>query len=150
MVSENSIELRIDGPPRGKERPRLGRGRIYTPQQTMLAEARIRDAWTEHGRRRIDGAVVLDVTVVLERPQAHYRVSGALAAAGERAPHPTRKPDLDNVIKLCADALNKLAYRDDADIVHAWAVKRWANPGETEHTIIRVRPMANPLRAVAA
>ena len=28
-----------------------------------------------------------------------------------------KKPDADNIIKVVADALNKVAYRDDADLV---------------------------------
>ena len=30
---------------------------------------------------------------------------------------PVKKPDADNIIKVVADSLNKVAYRDDADIV---------------------------------
>lgn len=36
-------------------------------------------------------------------------ISGALL--------PTKKPDLDNVAKIVCDALNGVAYKDDAQIV---------------------------------
>jgi Holliday junction resolvase RusA-like endonuclease len=30
---------------------------------------------------------------------------------------PVKKPDVDNIIKVVADSLNQVAYRDDADLV---------------------------------
>lgn len=30
---------------------------------------------------------------------------------------PTKKPDMDNVVKVIADSLNTIAYRDDTQIV---------------------------------
>ncbi len=30
---------------------------------------------------------------------------------------PTKKPDMDNIVKIIADALNRIAYKDDAQIV---------------------------------
>lgn len=147
------IELRIDGQPRGKDRPRLGRGgRVYTPSATVLAEGRIRGAWLEAGSPRLpDGPVQMTVIAALERPKNHWRRDGTLSAAGERSAAPTRKPDVDNLVKLIADSLNRLAYRDDAEIVDCRVVKRWCNPGETEHTLIRVSEWGIPtLTAVAA
>lgn len=32
---------------------------------------------------------------------------------------PTKKPDMDNVVKIIADSLNNLAYYDDTQIVEA-------------------------------
>ncbi|MEI3450518.1 MAG: RusA family crossover junction endodeoxyribonuclease [Blautia massiliensis (ex Durand et al. 2017)] len=29
---------------------------------------------------------------------------------------PTKKPDMDNVVKIIADSLNQVAYRDDTQI----------------------------------
>ena len=39
------------------------------------------------------------------------------AAMAEGLIRPVKKPDADNIIKVVADALNKVAYRDDADLV---------------------------------
>lgn len=147
------IVLRIDGKPVGKGRPRFANGRVYTDKLTSSAEARVWFAWHQAGRPRLsDGPIAFLVTQVVTRPQSHWRKDGTLSAEGERRPWPIgRKPDFDNALKLLADALNGCAYRDDVDIVHSWYVRRWANPGETEHTEIVIRPMAEPPRlAVAA
>lgn len=46
-------------------------------------------------------------------------ISGAL--------FPMKKPDLDNVMKIMCDALNGIAYKDDAQIVNAKICKRWSS-----------------------
>lgn len=135
------IELRIDGEPRGKGRPRFGKGaRVYTDSKTVLAEGRIRGAWLEAGQPRLPDTAAVSVTVIvaLERPRGHWLASGDLNAAGRRSQAPTKKPDADNVLKLVLDALNRLAYRDDSQVVDARVVKYWCAPGETEHTLIRL------------
>lgn len=147
------IELRIDGQPRGKGRPRFSPqgGRVYTDSATVLAEGRIRGAWLEAGSPRLpDGPVRMTVIAALERPKNHWRRGGTLSAAGQRSAAPTRKPDLDNLVKLIADSLNRLAYRDDADIVDCRIVKRWCNPGESEHTVVWVSEWGASTIAAAA
>lgn len=146
------IVLRIDGTPKGKGRPRFSRqaGRTYTPVETTRAENRVQLAWLNAGRPRVDGPIDLHLELVVERPAAHWRVDGTLGAAGVRQPLPVRKPDIDNALKLVMDALNGCAYRDDVDVVHARVVRRWANPGEHEHSTIRIQPAATPeLRSAA-
>ncbi|HEX6024381.1 MAG TPA: RusA family crossover junction endodeoxyribonuclease [Solirubrobacter sp.] len=146
------IELRVDGPPTGKGRPRFNTktGKTYTPASTVQAEGRIKGAFLEARGRLIEGPVTLEVEAAFKRPENHWRKSGDLSASGLRSAWPSRTPDVDNILKLASDALNRLAFTDDALIAHAWVVKRWCNPGEVEHTLIRVRPMPAPLRAVAA
>jgi Holliday junction resolvase RusA-like endonuclease len=150
-VPVNTITLRIDGPPRGKGRPRFSRasGRAYTDHQTQTAEQRVQGAWVHAGRPRIDGPLAMTVEVVLERPGSHRKRNGELSAAGKRSPHPTRRPDFDNVAKLIADSLNRCAYSDDAAIVDCRIVKRWGERGEYEHTLVTLRALVAD-EAVAA
>jgi len=39
---------------------------------------------------------------------------------------PTSKPDGDNNLKLVQDALNEIVWRDDAQVVDARVIKRYA------------------------
>jgi Holliday junction resolvase RusA-like endonuclease len=137
-----SVELVMEGKPEGKARPRLGRGgHVYTPKPTKLAEGRIIDAWTNAGSPRLEGAIHLSVSLVVARAQDHYKRNGALSAKGARLPYPTgRKPDLDNAVKLCMDALNRRLYRDDVDVVELNALRYWSDDG-WERTIIRAWPL---------
>lgn len=135
--------LVVHGTPVGKGRPRFVRatGRTYTPDQTVSAENAIRDVWINTGRTRCaDGPLEIIVTLWLNRPQGHYKRDGTLSAAGQRSPRPTKRPDLDNSLKLCCDALNGLAYRDDAQITDATVHKLWCYPNETPRTVIELYP----------
>lgn len=147
----DEIVLTIDGTPAGKGRPRFGNGRVFTDAKTESAEARVLIAWHNAGQPRLpDGPIQFLVTQVVARPKGHWKTDGTLGAAGQRKPWPDgRKPDFDNALKLLADALNGSAYRDDVDIVHSWYVRRWAHPGEHEHTVIVIRPMGAGLEAAA-
>ena len=40
---------------------------------------------------------------------------------------PTKKPDFDNIAKIICDALNGIAYKDDASIVSAIVEKYYAD-----------------------
>jgi Holliday junction resolvase RusA-like endonuclease len=145
-VTDDAIRLTVFGEPHGKDRPRFDprTGRTYTPTATVRAEQHIIAAWLEAGRPVLDGPLRLSIEVALQRPQGHWLRDGSLSAAGSRTPWPTRRPDVDNLIKLIADALNGRAYRDDALIVEARIVRRWCNPGELEHTSIVITPMPMP------
>lgn len=136
-----SYTLIVPGEPTGKGRPRFSRasGRAITPAATRFAENRVYLSWFEAGQPRIaDGPIAIDVEAVLTRPRGHYRQDGSLNPAGQRSVFPTKTPDVDNLLKLVADALNGNGYRDDAQIVYAAVIKRWAKPDEPAHTHIVV------------
>lgn len=146
------VTLTIPGLPRGKDRPRFDprTKRTYTPRRTVVAERAIQDAWVQAGRPRFpDVALRMTVTTRVQRPRAHLRADGErLSAAGLRHPVPTGRPDLDNVLKLVADGLNGLAYRDDALIAEAVVRREWADWPETVVTIEVVDALAEDVEPV--
>lgn len=96
------LVVRVEGPPRGKERPRFGGAgrRPVTAGQTREWEERARYfARREAGTNRwaFQASDRFDVDVL------------ACFASGVR-------PDLDNVAKACLDALNGVAYPDDRKV----------------------------------
>lgn len=147
------IDLTIPGAPTGKGRPRFTKqGRTFTDANTRRAEDRVYSAWMQAGQPRLpDGPVHATVEMALARPNGHYKRDGMLSAAGLRSEYPTKKPDCDNVAKLVCDSLNGCAYRDDAHVVRLLVIKRWANPGEDEHTRVWLDALSVPgVQAVAA
>ena len=65
------------------------------------------------GRVRVAGVpVVLDVRFWFPVPKSYMRKRRPVP----EAPH-TSKPDLDNLLKLVKDALNGVAWSDDAQVV---------------------------------
>jgi Holliday junction resolvase RusA-like endonuclease len=141
------IDFTVPGVARGKGRPRFVRatGRTYTDKPTVEAEQAVVDAWEEAGGVRLkDGPCKLELMVVMERPKVHWCKNGTLSKAGSRSGWPVRKPDLDNIQKLVCDALNGHAYKDDSQVVHVVAWKRWANAEEPAHTWVRLFPLTLP------
>lgn len=146
------IEFTVPGTPQGKARPRFNRvtGTTYTPKETQQAERLVQAHWMAAGRVTLDGPLSFHVEAVMARPKDHWKKDGTLSAGGERSPWPLKVPDVSNVLKLVEDALNELAYRDDALIVHASGTRRWANPGEHEHVRVVIRQVEDHVLPVAA
>ena len=136
----------IPGEPVAKGRPRMttvgGSARAYTPAKTRKAEERVAALWT--GDRVEQGVpIMVAVTAYHERPKAHRLASGQLSKSGEASVFPTKRPDLDNIVKLILDGLNGVAFHDDSQIVNLIAERRWTALGEepgVQVVVQRVRP----------
>jgi Holliday junction resolvase RusA-like endonuclease len=107
-----------------------------------VAERVVRAAWEGVGEPRLEGAIYLDVSLHHERPAGHFTKAGALSAEGARHPWPdTKKPDVDNALKLVMDALNTRAWRDDKQVVRATVIRCWALRA---HTLVQARRAPAP------
>ena len=116
------VHFVIPGPPQGKGRPRFSNrgGKVIarTPDETVVYENLIRMEYkSQCGVQRFDDSAMLDLRVVAYYaiPESASRKKKEAMKSGEI--RPTKKPDADNVLKIVADSLNQLAYRDDAQVV---------------------------------
>ncbi len=124
-----SFTIHIPGPPRGQGRPRFNaNGRPYTTKEDRTYRRAITTAWRTQGSPRLphDCMYTLRVTAHMARPKDHFTQTG-LSAKGRRSAHPTRLPDVDNVLKAIADALAGVAFPDDARMIRAKVEKRWSD-----------------------
>ncbi|TPE53060.1 RusA family crossover junction endodeoxyribonuclease [Amaricoccus solimangrovi] len=80
-----------------------------------------------------DGPVMLDVVAYFEIPKSWSKKKRA-ALLG--APH-AQKPDASNIAKQVEDALNGIAYHDDAQVVDTRCRKFW---GEYAQTVVSIEP----------
>lgn len=109
------IEIEIPMRPVPKGRPRFSQnGCVYTDESTRTAEALIKQYARQamRGRPLFEGALGLIF-------EAHY----------QRPAKPSKtypKADLDNLIKIC-DALNKVVFDDDSQIIQITAVKKYSD-----------------------
>lgn len=117
--------VHIPAKPVGKQRPRATRaGRVFTPKQTVNAEAWVRLCCTEQvGAPCLQGALQVRVEVVL--PIAPSWPARRRQEAARGALWPVGKPDADNVLKLVLDALNGIAWADDSQLVSVSVLKRY-------------------------
>ena len=56
---------------------------------------------------------------------------------------PVKRPDWDNIGKIITDALNEVAYHDDAQIVEAIVEKYYSDNPRVEVTIKELRSLNN-------
>lgn len=125
----DSVEFTVIGQPQSKLRARAkvinGRPIMYTPEQTVSYERRIREAYTKrYGDFSFGGKPVgITIEALYEMPKSKAK---KIIKYGLR---PTVKPDWDNVGKIVTDALNGVAYDDDKQITSAAVIKAYAIDG---------------------
>ena len=114
------IKFTIPGEPTGKARPRVfnrgGRSMAITPEKTVMYENLIKLCYTEQGGQFLgESPLVMKITAYYAIPKSASKKKAESMRSGEL--RPMKKPDLDNVIKIVADSLNGVAYKDDSQIV---------------------------------
>jgi Holliday junction resolvase RusA-like endonuclease len=119
--------------PKGWTRPIItDSNRNLKSWQTLVAEGASYALQALPGSERhllMDG-VRLTVAFYLPRPKSLPR----------RVMAHTKAPDLDKLVRSTADAIARIVFQDDAQIVDLIAMKRYALPGEAPHAVIRVEP----------
>lgn len=75
------------------------------------------------GRLPLEGALKLDLRAVFEVPASWSKAKRVAAMVGEV--RPTTKPDVDNIIKAWADAMEGVCYFNDTQIVVVHARKEY-------------------------
>lgn len=114
-----SVSFDVWGKVMGKGRPRFTRcGHTYTPKATRDYERLIRAAYENaHERPPEPFSGPLDVTIVTSRQLPKSTPKSVI-----REPD-THKPDVDNIAKIVLDALNGVAWLDDAQVTSLTVVK---------------------------
>lgn len=105
--------------PVSKARPRFVNGRCYTPETTKVAEDAIAFIVKAHMIKHGLTTTLLPVSITLEfsfkLPASATKRDRELLKQGKL--QNIKKPDLDNLVKLVTDAMNKIAYNDDNQVV---------------------------------
>lgn len=129
----NEISFFVPGEPRGKGRPRFNKatGVTYTDSETKAYEGKIAACYRKAAqgfRFPADKFLAVEITAYLPIPKSTSKAKAEAMAAGSVLP--SRKPDIDNIIKAVLDGLNGVAYADDARVVGVVGRKRYgAVPG---------------------
>ena len=127
------LTFEVPGKIKGKQRPRFGKGKVYTQNQTVTYENWIRACFIDAKHRnnlKVNMEIVplrIKIVCTLSIPQSYTKKKKLLIQ--EKKLLPTKTPDIDNVIKVVCDALNGVAYSDDRQIVECYCVKQY---GEAE------------------
>lgn len=145
------IEIKILGEPMGKQRPRATKiGKhisVYTPKETTSYENRIVNEYRRnYGDDKIfasDIPLFATIKIVNKLETKHFGKKGVNASGLEKLSGkvpPMKKPDCDNVAKICLDALNGVAYDDDKSIVALFVYKEYQETQEYVQITIEEKP----------
>lgn len=127
-----SVRFTVPGQPKGKARARTvrrggGKSFSYTPEGTVLYENLIKTCYLQDAGHVLfnDGQpLAVSITAFYEVPKSYSKKKKQEMLDGQL--YPTKKPDIDNIAKCVLDALNKLAYRDDTQVVRLHMEKHYA------------------------
>ena len=135
------IRFTVLGEPKGKGRPRFNTrtGHAMTPKDTVNYESLVRLEYAQQtdGFRFQDDAM-LDMRILAYYSIPQSKSKKVKAAMLNNEIRPTKKPDLDNVVKIIADSLNQVAYRDDTQIVDCQCRKFYSEQPRVEVIIKQI------------
>ena len=121
------MKIIINGKPKGKGRPRFYRGHAVTPKPTREYEQLIKSMWVNS---MLDGEIKVKIDIFYPLDSKANKAQKELMLAN--TVRPKKKPDVDNVIKIVLDALNGVAYNDDAQVIEVIANKYYSDKPRLE------------------
>jgi len=111
-------EFEVIGQVTGKGRPRVNTytARAYTPAKTKEYEELVKQYFVMKYPRRIalEGRIKVKIIAYFKILKTTKKADAEKMINGDISP--TKKPDIDNIIKIILDPLNKLAFKDDNQI----------------------------------
>ena len=112
-----TAHINIPGKIVGKQRPKFSRQgnfvKTYTPEKTVNYENWVKMCWMQSEQEKLSGNIIAVIVARFIIPQSY---SNKKRRELNEKPCP-KKPDCDNIAKSILDALNGIAYDDDAQIV---------------------------------
>ena len=111
-------EFEVPGKVIGKGRPRLNSytGVVYTPTRTKDYESLVEQYFLlKYPRfKALEGRIKVNIIAYFSIPKATKKSD--INEMLDNNISPTKKPDIDNIVKIILDAMNGIAFKDDTQI----------------------------------
>lgn len=111
-------EFSVPGKIIGKGRPRLNTytGSVYTPTRTKDYEELVQQYFLLKypTYKPFEGRVKVEIGAYFGVPKTTKKADKELMLQNKI--NPTKKPDIDNIVKIVLDAMNGVAFKDDIQI----------------------------------
>ena len=121
-------EFEVPGKIIGKGRPRLNTytGSVYTPTRTKDYESLVEQYFLlKYPRFKIlEGRIKVSIIAYFSIPKATKKSD--INEMLDNNISPTKKPDIDNIVKAVLDSMNKFAFKDDNQITKLEVEKKYA------------------------
>lgn len=130
-------EFEVPGKVIGKGRPRLNTytGVVYTPNKTKDYETLIEQYFTiKYPKfKTIEGRIKISIIAYFLIPKTTKKQDKEKMLKNSISP--TKKPDIDNIVKVILDSMNKFAFKDDIQITKLEVEKKY---GEEDKVYIKI------------
>lgn len=121
-------EFEVPGKVIGKGRPRLNSytGVVYTPTRTKDYESLVEQYFLlKYPRfKALEGRIKVNIIAYFAIPKTTKKSD--INEMLENNISPTKKPDIDNIVKVVLDSMNKFAFKDDNQITKLEVEKKYA------------------------
>lgn len=130
-------EFEVPGVIKGKGRPRVNSytGQVYTPTTTKDYEYLVEQYFLlKYPKfKPVEGRVAVNITATFNIPKSTKKQDVEKMLENEISP--TKKPDIDNIVKIILDAMNKFAFKDDTQITKLSVEKVYGTEEKVHITI---------------
>jgi len=129
----------IFGQPVAKGRPKVTKWGTYTPEKTVNYENLVKMSYIEayKDEKLLEGDLEVTINFYFSMPKSTSKKTKERMLNHEIMHN--KRPDIDNCIKSITDALNKIAYKDDNQIVKIKASKYYSDEPRTVVFIKKIR-----------
>ncbi len=121
-------EFEVPGKIIGKGRPRLNSytGVVYTPTRTKDYESLVEQYFLlKYPRfKALEGRIKVSIIAYFSIPKTTKKSD--INEMLENNISPTKKPDIDNIVKSILDSMNKFAFKDDNQITKLEVEKKYS------------------------
>ena len=121
-------EFEVPGKVIGKGRPRLNSytGVVYTPTRTKDYESLVEQYFLlKYPRfKALEGRIKINIIAYFSIPKTTKKAD--INEMLENNISPTKKPDIDNIVKAVLDSMNKFAFKDDNQITKLEVEKKYS------------------------
>ena len=121
-------DFEVPGKVVGKGRPRLNTysGIVYTPTKTKDYETLVEQYFLlKYPKFKVfEGRVKVSIIAYFAIPKATKKSD--IKEMLDNNISPTKKPDIDNIVKVVLDIMNKFAFRDDNQITKLEVEKKYS------------------------
>lgn len=125
------MQFEIIGATVGKSRPKFstvhGFAQAIKPKDDVIYENLVKLSFQQSKSGDydlFDKPIKMKIEAFFDIPKTFSKKRTIEAAEGRISPQ--KKPDVDNIAKIICDALNKVAYKDDTQIVELTIIKKYA------------------------
>ena len=135
MEPKGKLSLSMPGEPMAKQRAKWMKYGTYTPEKTVSYETYIKQLFAIKypDFTPLEGPLVMTIHAWVMIPKSTSEKKRKLMK--EIGIRPVKRPDWDNIGKIASDALEGLAYKNDAQIVTGIVYKLYSERPRLEITI---------------